>query len=221
MSANATSDDLDTAFQHGMHFFSPKPSDPGLLTFITRTKRAYPLAQAIDLIAANSKGVYTPKVRLTDPFPPLFSLSFLSLFSFSLFFLSFRSLFSFSSFSPLFSFALWLSPHHPPTPPFPPFHPKRPFLPQTLFFTPNALFYPQVGLIEQHVRRASIDGLDPLAQYLDTSRSVESSPRVKPTPTPPAQNMSWPKGSWKLFRRADVKSHAVAPAPAETVSEKG
>jgi hypothetical protein len=62
MSANAVPADLETGYDCGMAFFCPKPASVDMLSFILRTRKEHTLAETIDIISADAKGLYTPRV---------------------------------------------------------------------------------------------------------------------------------------------------------------
>ena len=56
MSANANEFDIDIAFQHGMHFFCPKPAETTMLTAILAMRNGNSFEDSLSLISLHARG---------------------------------------------------------------------------------------------------------------------------------------------------------------------
>ena len=56
MSANAGDADIDVAFQHGMHFYCPKPAETTMLTAILAMRNANSFEDTLSMIALHARG---------------------------------------------------------------------------------------------------------------------------------------------------------------------
>ena len=56
MSANAGDTDIDVAFQHGMHFYCPKPAETTMLTAILAVRNANSFEDTLSMISLHARG---------------------------------------------------------------------------------------------------------------------------------------------------------------------
>ena len=56
MSANAGDADIDVAFQHGMHFYCPKPAETTMLTAILAMRNANSFEDTLSMIGLHARG---------------------------------------------------------------------------------------------------------------------------------------------------------------------